>query len=390
MATISTLFARIKLIASGGASKVIVSLNSVIISFVIIRWQSPGLWGELVVYLLFLDFGFSVIAWGATPFLIREFSFHPAMIKTEWARSFNARIPLLLIFLIFIAFTPFSFSNKIVLFIWAIARYTYHAFESVIQYERNFIFSLFVELTGLMVLILPIALMSVDINIQTLVFLFTASMAWKAGVTAFFFRSFLNFSLPDKKFYFQAFPFLLITFSAMLQQRADLYSVAYYLPQQDTARYQVFINLLIFSQFLASLLLSPFAKNIFRLSERSFIKLERRFIFLGIPFAGISLVGIYVLMTFFYKLELAWIMYAFGYFYILTFYVYQLKNYQLSKINKQVRVAAYCFIASAFNILLSMLLIPKFQLEGALLAGLTAQIILALLYYQPFFSNASR
>jgi O-antigen/teichoic acid export membrane protein len=390
MPTIASAYARIKLIASGGASKIIVSLNSVIISFVVIRWQSPELWGELVVYLLFLDFGFSVIAWGTTPFLIREFSFHPATMKADWGKSFNARIPLLFIFLVFIAFSPFAHVHKLVLVIWAMARYMYHAFESIIQYERNFIFSLSVELSGLLVVLVPMVIRSGDIDLSLLIYLFSASMLWRATAATFFFRSYLNFSLPDKKFYFQAFPFLLITFSAMLQQRSDLYSVAYYLPQHDTARYQVFINLLIFSQFLASLLLSPFAKNIFRLSGKSFARLESQFILWGIPFAGISLAGIYMLMVFFYKLDLSWKMYLLGYFYILMFYVYQLKNYHLGKINKQARVALYCFIASGVNILASMVLIPKFQLEGALLAGLTAQITLAFLYHQSFLSNAAR
>jgi O-antigen/teichoic acid export membrane protein len=380
MTKISTLITRTKLIATGGVSRVIISLNSVIASFVVIRWQSTEMWGGVVPYLLFLDIGFSVIAWGATPFLIREFSFHPKDIKSIWARSFCSRSPLLILFFSIILFSSFTSDIKIILAVWAVARYIYHSFEPMIQFERKFNFSLLTELLGLAAFLIPIFSFSERIETSTIVLFLTGSMLLKAIMSIIFFRSFLKIEWPQKAYFLAAFPFLLLTFSAMLQQRADLYCVAYFLPKADTAKYQVFINLLIFSQFLASLLLSPFAKNIFRLSKHSLLKLERRFIIQGIPLSGISVLGVFILMRFLYHLELSFTMYVLGFFYVLAFYTYLLKNYELGKSKQQIKVSVFSFASSMVNIILSIWLTPLLHLEGALLAGLTGQLFMTALY----------
>ena len=104
---------------------------------------------------------------------------------------------------------------------------------------------------------------------------------------------------------------------------------------------------------------------------------------IGVPFSALSLAGVYVLMRWVYQLELSWQMFALGYFYILAFYMYLLRNYHLGKIQRQTRVAVYSFIASGLNVALSLLLIPLFHLEGALMAGVVAQLLLIILYHYP-------
>jgi O-antigen/teichoic acid export membrane protein len=384
-------FKRLKLIAVGGLSKLIVSLSSVITSFVIIRWHSANLWGEVVGYILFLDFSFSIIAWGATPFLIRQFSFHPKKSKASWVEAFWSRIPLLILVAIALLFFPFSIESKIILMLWAIARYIYHSFESLVQFERKFVFSLVVESLGLAIILIPIFLMPAPFEAIYVILLFTLSMIFRALVSSIFFRSFWAFQWPQKKYYVIAFPFLLLTFTAMLQQRTDLYLVAYYLPKNETAHYQVFINLVIFAQFLGSLLLSPFASTIFRLPQKSLTKLERRFILLGIPLSAISILGIFIIIKLFYLIDLSIYLYLLGFFYIFAFYSYLIKNYELGKSLQQTKVSAFSFAASVINILVSILLTPLFHLEGALLAGLAGQLMLILLYhYNPTGIHATR
>jgi hypothetical protein len=171
----------------------------------------------------------------------------------------------------------------------------------------------------------------------------------------------------------------------MLQQRSDLYSVAYFLDDHETARYQVFINLLIFCQFGASLLLSPFAKNIFRITKKSFLKLEKKFMTWGVLLSAVSITAVYLLTQFFYGFTLSWKMFALGYVYVLMFYLYLLRNYELGKLRKQTRVALYSFAASGFNLILSFFLTPNLGIEGALLAGTFAQLFLVALYHQKKF-----
>ncbi len=60
-----TLIQRVKIIAQGGVSRLIISFSNVIVSFMVVRTQSATLWGEVVVYLLIVDTGFSLVSWGS-------------------------------------------------------------------------------------------------------------------------------------------------------------------------------------------------------------------------------------------------------------------------------------------------------------------------------------
>jgi O-antigen/teichoic acid export membrane protein len=375
---------RLKLIASGGASRIIVSLQSVITSFIIIRWHSATLWGEAVVYILFLDLGFSIVAWGTSPYLIRAISFHPKKMKEEWSKSFWSRSALLAALCVAILCYPVSVKHQLILLVWALSRYVYHSYESIIQFERKFILSLIAEGIGLVIVLVPIIIFSEKIELTNLLILLTASSIAKSQICLFSFRTLLSPPTFSRQYFIVAFPFLLLTFSAMLQQRADLYCVAYLLPKKETATYQVFINLIIFGQFMASLLLSPFAKNIYRLPKNSLLKLEKRFMLSGIVFSALSIGGIFIAIQYLYQLTIDPTLYIIGYFYILAFYFYLLKNFELGKQLQQLRVTVFSLIASVVNIAFSIWLTPLFQLRGALLAGLAGQLVLIVLYHSKF------
>ncbi len=374
---------RIKTIALGGGARIISSLSNVIISFIIIRIYSASLWGEFVSYLLILDFGFSFVSWGSTPFLIREFSLHPNKIRIDWGGSFYSRSLLLGVLVLTLLFTPITFYIKIWLIAWSCLRFVYQSFEPIAQTERHFIFTFFVELVSIGIIVIPVLSLK-NINLSTLLILFTFGMAFKATAFLLLYRKYIGKPAIQLKFFKHAFPFLLLTFSAMLQQRIDLYSVAYFLSNSDLATYQVFLNFLIFSQFTASLLLSPYSKNIFRLNKLSFLKLERSFILAGLWFSALSVLAIFICIQNFYHFSLSWKMYLMGYGYILMFYVYLLRNYELGKLYKQTKAAVFSFLAGIVTLIGSLFLTPRFGLEGALFAGLLAQLFLAFLYHQKY------
>jgi O-antigen/teichoic acid export membrane protein len=376
-------YKRTKTIVVGGLARVISSFTNLIISLIVIRIQSPELWGEIIPFILFIDFGFSFVSWGASPYLIRAFSANPAGIKDELGKSIASRLPLLLLFIIIIFFSPFSFAIKRWLIAWSFFRYVYQSFDPVLQFQRNFLFTLSIECMSIAIVVMPVILFSQNVDLLFLIAGFTIAIAFKGVVTAFFLRSYLEIRLLiSTKFFTKASPFLLLTFSAMLQQRADLYCVAYFLDTIHTARYQVFINLLIFFQFLASLLLNPYAKNIFRLSEKSFKNLESSFIVIGVPLSLFSIFGVYVITNFFYQFSFSWSMLLMGTAYIFVFYTYLLQNYLLGKENRQILVSVYSFVASLSNVLLSVFLTPRFGIEGALGASLFAQLVLVALYHR--------
>lgn len=376
----NTWIKRLQIILLGGMARLLAALFTVTVSLIVIRTQSPGLWGEVVPLMLILEFGFTIIGWGALPYLVQQFSLHPHQMKHDWSQSLASRAALLLVFLIFIAFLPQTADVKSGLIIWAAGRFVYQCFEPIAQVERNFTFSIFLEMTALAVMIVPIFILPAPISSITLIHLFALSMIWRAVVSLICFRKWITWSVPRIEYFKTTFPFFLLAISGVLQQRTDLYCVAYFLPDTETAAYQVYFNFLIFCQFLASLLLSPFAKNIFRLRPASLRSLERTFVLAGIPLSFVSMLTVALLIKFVYQLEITLIQYALGYIYVLMFYVYLLRNYELGKTYRQAHAALLGFIASAVNLILCFFLIPSYQITGALVAGTVAQIVVAILY----------
>ncbi len=371
---------RFRIILLGGLARLLAALFTVTVSLIVIRTQSPELWGEVVPLMLILEFGFTIVGWGALPYLVQQFSLHPHAMKSDWSQSVASRVVLLVGFLIFIACLPQPTDIMTGLMVWAAGRFAYQCFEPIAQVERNFTFSIFLEITALLVMVVPMLILPAPIDAITLVHLFAASMIWRAVVSLIYFRKWITWSTPGIAYFKISFPFFLLSVSGVLQQRTDLYCVAYFLPETETASYQVYFNFLIFCQFLASLLLSPFAKNIFRLRPSSLRSLERTFVLAGVPLSLISMVAVALLIRFVYQLEITLIQYALGYIYVLMFYTYLLRNYELGKTYRQGHAALLGFIASVVNLVLCILLIPAYQITGALMAGTVAQIVVAVLY----------
>jgi glycosyltransferase involved in cell wall biosynthesis/O-antigen/teichoic acid export membrane protein len=364
---------RLTIIALGGFSRLFNSFSNVIISFFIIRIQSGELWGELVSYMLILDFGFSIISWGATPYLVREFSLHPQAMKTDWSEVTSSRTLLLILFNVVLIFVPIKSSIRPYLMAWSVVRFLFQSLEPIMLTNRHFALSLLADVISVLSIV-TLAFVVDKVTLEALLLCLCATMAFKATLFLFVYRNAISIVPVKISFFKQAFPFLLLSFSAMLQQRIDLYCVAYLLSKQETAIYQVFINFLIFAQFAASLLLSPYTKNIFRLTDSSFRRLEIKFMKLGLLLSLLSILCIFIIIKSLYHFDLSMWMYVMGYFYILMYYQYQLRNYKMGKLNKQMDVIAFAALCTALSFLVSFLAIPRFGIEGALGASLIAQV----------------
>ena len=388
-------FLRINTIVKGALFRTLFLFSNLIISLVIIRSHGTEIWGEIVYYLLILDLAFAVIGWGQAPYLTREFSLHPAGMRTKFSQAFTSRAYILLVFASVLWFTPVSPHIKTVLTIWAVARYIYQSFYPVIQHQRKFLRAFIVEAIGILLVVLPLTSSLVDSSSIVILNLYAISFAVRAVLTLVQNNQMLTIARGDlsftaaTSFLIAAFPFLLLTFSAMLHERPDVYIVAIFLTSEKVAEYQVFLNLLLFGQLGASLLLSPFSKNIFRLPVSSFQKLERQFMAAGLGFSLVTVIFIYLIVTFIYQFNLSWSLYLLGYFYGLMFYFYLLRNYKLGKAYKQARVALYSFLGFVVNVVLSYLITPRFGIEGALCAATITQAFIAILFFtNPFLKTA--
>jgi len=308
-----------------------------------------------------------------------------------WQKSVVSRLLPFCIFIGVVGFWGFTFQVQIIIVVWSAMRFLYQSFDPVIQFERNFLFSFVVETIGLISLAIPILIFQKTLTAEEIMALYGLSFAIRAFFTTIFYRDFFRLSsLPPKldeirKFLLAAFPFLLLTFSAMLQQRVDLYICALYLPNAETAQYQVLLNLLLLSQVGANFLLAPFTKNIFRLPAPAMQKLEKKFIKVGFILALLCSALVYGILTIGYQFHLSTISYAMGYIYILTFYFYLMRIYDLRKSSRQTTIVYCSFAGCTVNLVASFLLVPKFGLNGALFSGMSTQIFIAVLYRLPAF-----
>ncbi len=379
---------RLWTIIVNGGSRVISSLSTSVVSLVIIQTQSKEVWGSAVQWVLIFDLAFSIISWGSNPYLLREFSLDPKNISKQWSASLVARLPLLATFMLALILVPSSPTLKLSMMVWALARFIYHLYEPLLLYHRNFVFSLVLEVTSLLVILTPLFVLQTQVTGEIVIGLIAGGMVWKALITSAWVLGIEKMAKPAwawgrpaTEFLVASFPFLVLTFSAILQQRMDLYIVVYYLGDRETAEYQVFINWLIFCQFLSTLILSPFAKNIFRIREKVLRKLERRFMVAGVFLSMVSILGVYIVIVLLYRFDISPWHYAMGYAYILVHYFYALRNFELGKMRKQATVAVYSFITGGFNLLLSIALTPTLGTTGALIAATLSQFFLLALYH---------
>jgi len=238
------IFKRAKIILLGGLNRISGLLNNLVASYLIIFYTSADFWGGVVYVIIIIDFAFNFVNWGNRPYLIREFSLDPQKISRNWRESLVYRSWLLVVFLVVIAWLPYAWEIKSLLMLWSIGKFIYQSYEAIVQYQRNFTFSLASEAMGLLILVIPILWWRSDLTLYTVVGLYTLSISVRAILNTIRYRAFfastepatpslspLKFFQSSKAFLIDSFPFLLLTLSGMLQSRTDLYCVAYFSEQ---------------------------------------------------------------------------------------------------------------------------------------------------------------
>jgi hypothetical protein len=159
----------------------------------------------------------------------------------------------------------------------------------------------------------------------------------------------------------------------MLQSRADLYAVTAYLPKGDVARYQVFVNLLIYLQTVANFVLTPFLKSLFRLNYAAIQRLSLRLLALGALLLIPALPAVYLVLVAWYHFDVSPVLVALGGLVVLPVFFYLPVIYALYKAGQQARVVAVNALGIAASLGLALALLPSLGLAGAVLANAAGQ-----------------
>lgn len=367
---------RFQLIIGSIFAQFAVPLSNIAVSILVVRWFSAGLWGQYVEHLLVVSLVLTVVNWGSKDFLLKQYSKAPKEIAGDLRRSILGKLLLLLVVSLLLICIPMPGLERDLILIWIWARAAWQFFESLNTYRR-----LFVQIASLeIVLVLGIifCLLYYPIKLRWLLQLFIAADVIKLFIYSYFNRAFLKkwkWAGEWRSFIRDSFPFFLLTLSSLAASRADVYLLSLWEKADTLAQYQILTNFIQYAHLLATAIMIPFLKNIFRLQFASIQQLEHKFIGLGVVLGALLTAGIYIITTFLYQFEMSSTVITLIYLNIVVFYFYFLRIPAGFSFNKMWSVILVLSLMGGINLFLGMLIIPTLGMIGGLLSSLSAGLL---------------
>ncbi|NOQ71807.1 MAG: hypothetical protein GQ574_07395 [Crocinitomix sp.] len=365
-----------------GVRTILQPIVFIVFSYLIVHYHSKGLWGGFVDYLLFFYLATLISNWGSKDYLSRSFSEKPKELIPEWQSHFTARLPLLLVT---IAIVPFIFEQSAQLYfiLWLIAGFVNNAFIPVYTYKRDFGKVILTELLGFALLIFLILRSSQELTVTDLVYFYALSQVLKALVYSLIYAAFFRFSRIQFKWglLLLSLPFFLMGCAGFLQSKVDLYLFGFFHNKELLGEYQIISGFFIFSQSIATILLLPYLKNIYRMKAMSIRSLKQRMIWVGFFLNSLVVAAIYLALKLFFKIELSALEVGVGFFIGWPSYVYVMHVFYLFKKNAERTVLLISVVSLGFNFMLSLVLLSlDVAILGVLIANAIAQIVAMFLY----------
>jgi len=356
---------------------VLAQLAGAVIALVVVRLASPELWGEFVAVLIFVHLGAHVAGWGNKEFLVRVFSRAPDDTAAAWQTSMVTRLVLFALMAL-----PWSLlfpaGLRGLALGWMLAATCQQAFDAAVVHRRRFMLAFLLEATGAAVLIAAVMAAGPDLTVAHLVGLFAVVQAGKATGFAVAFRRLL---LPawvgsvDPRHLVAASPFFLLGLAGLLQSRVDLYVVDRVLPAPDVGMYLVLANALLLLQAGANFLFVPVLRDVYTRSEEFQRRIARRLLLAGVLLVPPGLVGIHLALTRLYLFEVSWHVVAVGAVVVLPVYVHLPLVYRLYRANREHVVLRVSVAGVVVNLVLSVVLVPRLGILGALLAAAVTKCV---------------
>lgn len=361
---------------------------SFILSIVGIQYFGKQNWGEFIYVLTIINFFAFLGNFGNKDFLLRKYSKHPSKIKDYFTTSLSSRI-LLLIFSLTMFFLVSAvtalFSVLLILLI-----YIYQSFDSLIIYHQKFLSQLIAEIVGFTIIIISF---SYDFNFETknILLVYIISFIFKISYITFILRkdiTFLkfNFSITELE---ESFPFFLIIFSGWMASKIDLYIVNFKLSSGQIAEYQIAVTAFLLLQSLSYLLILPFSKHIYRLPKKTIKKIKINLGILSIPIIVLGSFGICILLEYFMNINLKIIFYIIGALscFPTFFFIVDILTYYRD--NKEKKILKINIISSIINLTLTLFLIDKFEIIGAISSVLITNFMILIFYKLNLFDENS-
>lgn len=347
-----------------------------LLSLLVVRLVSLQLWGEFVYVLIALHVAGQVLSWGHKSQVLREISRRPARLPVIWWRNLATRALLLVPVTGGVLLLPIAADIRAGMLVWLAAQFIYKSFDVLVQFRRLYGVALGLEAGAAALLLSFAAASSSALTLPRLVAAFAAMQLLKAVLLALVLHRDVPLAAaakPQLALLRTGLPFFLTGFISQLQAKTDLFCVAALLPAVEVGRYQILISLLWNLQSLAIFIVVPILPQLYRMPWQRIDRLSRRLFGLAVV-AGIpGIVAVALLLRLYRLPPFDLPAFVLGYVFVLPFFCALPKIHYLFAGHRQGIVAFTMLSAAGANACLNLVLIPVFELEGALLATAIVQ-----------------
>lgn len=356
-----------------------------VLSLITIRATSTAVWGAFAERLIVVHLLLLLGKWGFRTYLLREFSLHPSEISKKWAETTSGRLGVLLVCCLIVLFFPgWPLHEKVWLLIWVIAGYAYQAFDPFVVYFKRFLKPLVTEFILIAIAAGYLLFTGKETGVEDLIMVFTLTTLVRVFCYGYFFRSLLDSNRKHYTFNVSLLkyilPFLAIGMVSLISSRADMYSVAYLLGEEELGVYHIFMSYLLIGQAGARLIVVPFEKSIYRATPRLMKSAIRLMLLLGIGITIFWTACVWVIITIGYGMDLPFSYYLLSPLLNFPVYIYYLIMIRLLKRQLQRTVFVINAISVFVNVGLCFLLVPLAGLKGAMIAASISQLTMTIAY----------
>ncbi len=376
--TYRKLIARFRIISQNGIHQFLLPFSQFLVAYLVIQYRSEAIWGEVVAFLLVINLLNMLLGWGSKTYLLRAISAKPAALAQLWQKDLISRTTLLGGAVLGLLF--FYWQNDILfwLILWLSSTFMYRSFNVIYLYTRRFSIPILVESISTLIMVGTLYTSQNNISSLLVIQLYAITALLRSVLYSFLFRQTVfkthHWQL-DCRTLIATFPYFIPGFIGFFQSQIDLYCVAYFLPKKTLGEYQVFVKALMLIFMISRIIVAPFIKNIYRLSDASIQKFHILVLRTGIVASFPFVVGIYIVMSQIYTINFSVIMYILGYFMVIPFFGYVIQTHFLLKYHQQYKIVWVFVTAAVVNLTLNIILIPSYQIIGAMLTTVVVQYL---------------
>lgn len=266
------------------------------------------LWGKAVDVWFFASLASIILSWGSNQYLQKRFSSFPNNVYDSFVESFYSRLPLLLIFLIFLALSPYNPIICVSYLLLFAGKYINQSFETLYVYEKNDWKPIVANVLGLTVGIIYYFLRLKDMQLVYLIFAIGLSEIAKSAVHLILnYKVFLKGKVSNinLEMYLITYNFFIYSFSIILILTIDRFFVYTKFGDADKAMYQIYMNFMVFVISLPHFITQYFHKR----DKRSKIKVDNslrmKVLLLGLLVITIAIYIAYLVCIYIFMLPIS-------------------------------------------------------------------------------------